>query len=228
MIHGKKFAFKWVLAIAWVVLAAAALTSLLKIGIPLSKIPEALQAFIQKQGPFGPFLYVILYILRPLILFPATLLTAASGLIWGPFLGFIYTLIGENLSAAFAFWIGRYFGRDLMAGTKVKFFAGLDSHIRKHGFMTVLILRLAMMPFDAVNFGCGLTAVRFRDYAAGTAIGILPGVLSFVYVGSSWFEPENLAVGAVLLLISFSIAAFARRTGTGREIIGSNKVKKKR
>ena len=52
MIRGKKFAFKWVLAIAWVVLAAAALTSLLKIGIPLSKIPEALQAFIQKHGPF--------------------------------------------------------------------------------------------------------------------------------------------------------------------------------
>ncbi len=227
MPRNNKISFKWVLAIAWVVLAAATLTSLLKIGIPMSKIPEALQAFIQKQGSFGPVLFVVLYVLRSLILFPATILTAAAGLVWGPFLGFVYTLIGENLSAAFAFWISRYFGRDLMAGMKVKFLEGLDSHIRRHGFMTVLILRLAMTPFDAVNFGCGLTAIRFREYAAATAIGILPGVLSFVYVGSSWFEPPNLIIGGVMLLISFTVAFFVRRSGKGRKIVDSARIKKK-
>ena len=227
MIHRNKIPFKWILAVVWIVLAAAALTALIKTGIPVNKIPEALHSFIQKQGPFGPFLYILLYVLRPLILFPATLLTAASGLVWGPFWGFTYTLIGENLSAAFAFWLGRYFGRDLLAGTKVKFLEGLDLHIQKHGFMTVLILRLAMTPFDAVNFGCGFTGVRFREYAAATAIGILPGVLSLVYVGSSWFEPRNLAIGATMLLISLAIAAFVRRSGTGRRIVDAAGIKKK-
>jgi uncharacterized membrane protein YdjX (TVP38/TMEM64 family) len=43
-----------------------------------------------------------------------------------------------------------------------------------------LIIRLVpVFPFNAVNFGCGLTGIRLRDYVLATAIGIVPG--TFVY-----------------------------------------------
>jgi len=52
--------------------------------------------------------------------------------------------------------------------------------IREHGFTGLLIVRLLpLFPFNAVNFGCGLTGIRLRDYVLATAIGIVPG--TFVY-----------------------------------------------
>lgn len=223
----KKLPFKAVLAAAWLVLAGTVLAAIINSGVAAGDIPETLRAFIEKQGAFGPLLYVIIYVLRPLILFPATFLTAASGLLWGPVGGVLYTIVGENLSAMFAFWLGRYFGRDLFAETKFKFLKGLDSRIREHGFMTVLILRLAYMPFDPVNFGCGLTGIRFGEYAAATFLGILPGIVSFVYFGASWFEPGNLVIASAVFVLSLVLAYAVRHTQEGREVVRSAKLAKK-
>src|ERR1700730_14227293 len=44
--------------------------------------------------------------------------------------------------------------------------------------LAYLVARL-LFPFNAVNFGCGLTGIRLRDYVLATAIGIVPG--TFVY-----------------------------------------------
>src|SRR5579864_2395685 len=58
--------------------------------------------------------------------------------------------------------------------------ATFDQRIRAHGFTGLLIIRLLpLFPFNAVNFGCGLTGIRLRDYVLATAIGIVPG--TFVY-----------------------------------------------
>ena len=49
---------------------------------------------------WGPVLYVALYVLRPLILFPASALTVLGGVVLGPVAGVAYTIIGANLSSA--------------------------------------------------------------------------------------------------------------------------------
>jgi uncharacterized membrane protein YdjX (TVP38/TMEM64 family) len=59
-------------------------------------------------------------------------------------------------------------------------FAAFDRRIREHGFTGLLVIRLLpLFPFNAVNFGSGLTGIRLRDYVLATAIGIVPG--TFVY-----------------------------------------------
>jgi len=56
-------------------------------GVPLGEYPQIIQQWIQGYGIWGGVVYVVIYIIRPLVFFPATLLTAVSGLIFGPWCG---------------------------------------------------------------------------------------------------------------------------------------------
>jgi uncharacterized membrane protein YdjX (TVP38/TMEM64 family) len=85
-------------------------------------------------------------------------------------------MIGATLAYGMARMLGRGFVERLFGGR----FAAFDQRIGEHGFTGLLLIRLLpLFPFNAVNFGCGLTGIRLRDYVLATAIGIVPG--TFVY-----------------------------------------------
>lgn len=147
-------------------------------------------------------IYIILYTIRPLILFPATLLTVASGLIFGPCLGILFTVIGENASANLAFTIARWFGRDWVKSHEHGWIIKWEEKISENAIVTVLVMRLVYLPFDAVNYGCGLTSMKHRDYFIGTFIGIIPGLISFVLLGgtaSATTENSVLVFGLAMI-----------------------------
>ncbi|NCP88493.1 TVP38/TMEM64 family protein, partial [bacterium] len=79
---------------------------------PLQVVQRTL-AFMQ-NGIWGVLIYVILYAVRPLILFPATFLSVAAGFVFGPLLGVLYTIIASNISSTIAFFIGRFFGEGML------------------------------------------------------------------------------------------------------------------
>jgi len=189
--------------------------------ISLIQIPEILRDFIEKRHAYGALVYIIVYALRPLIFFPATILTASSGLIFGPLGGIAYTIVGENLSAGLAFYLARTLGRDWFSEfqSTVAPLRKFDQHLRQNGFFTVLVLRLIFMPFDAVNFGCGLTGMRYSEYATATFLGILPGIITFVYFGSSWFAPKNLIISAAVFILSITISQIIRKSRKTRDIL---------
>ncbi len=152
--------------------------------IPLRETPRYLEEVLRQVGIYQAALcYILLYTIRPLILFPATLLTISSGLLFGPWLGILFTIVGENASANFAFLVARWFGRDWVKKRESLKMQAWQQRLSANGIVTVLIMRLLMLPFDAVNYSCGLTAMRQRDYAVGTFIGILPALISFVLLG---------------------------------------------
>lgn len=189
---------KKILFVLWVILLGVAIYFYTQAGIPLRDYPELIKAFIGRFGFWGPFLYIIIYAIRPLVFFPATILTTVSGVIFGPWLGILYTIIGENMSANFAFVIGRYFGRNIVKENEKGMVKKLDKSFRENGFITVLLMRLLYFPFDLTNYVCGLSAVRHRDYALATFVGILPGLTTFVLLGSSFMDPRNLVITAVV------------------------------
>jgi uncharacterized membrane protein YdjX (TVP38/TMEM64 family) len=81
-------------------------------------------------------------------------------------------------------------------------------------------MRLIMLPFDAVNFGCGLTAIRQRDYAIGTFIGILPSLIGFVLLGGIVSaDVQNrvliLSLSVFFMLFGFGIAHYLKRQEQG-------------
>lgn len=185
--------------------------------IALTSIPQLLTQWLGDIGVANAALiYVVLYAVRPLILFPATLLTIASGLIFGPWLGTLFTILGENASANFGFALARWFGRRSVAAHLSVKISHWDEKLQQNGVVAVMTMRLIMLPFDAVNFGCGLTGIRQRDYAIGTFIGILPSLIGFVLLGgiaSSGVENRGVVLGlsVFFMFLGFSIAHYLKR-----------------
>ena len=65
-------------------------------------------------NPIGFLFYIGLYMIRPLFIFPATLVTMAAGYLYGPLFGIILAIIASNLSSMIAFFIGKFFGSQMI------------------------------------------------------------------------------------------------------------------
>jgi uncharacterized membrane protein YdjX (TVP38/TMEM64 family) len=102
LVFWKKHGQKLVALVFWVILIAAyqwyAITNSLS---PLEVVQRLLDFFT--QGFWEPLIYIFLYAISPLILFPSTLLTLAAGFVFGLFLGISYTVIASNISFTVTF-----------------------------------------------------------------------------------------------------------------------------
>ena len=101
---------------------------------PLMDYLPLIQSEILSYGFLAPVVYILLYCLRPLILFPAPLLTTISGTLFGPYKGVLYTIMGENISANIVYLLGRYFGGDVssLINSKIKTAALLDCKFKEN------------------------------------------------------------------------------------------------
>ena len=144
--------------------------------------PEVFGEFLASAGPWAPIVYILFYAVGVCFFIPGTLLTGLGAILFGPFRGFLYVWFGAMVGASSAFYMGRRLGRDFAAaviGDKLKRY---DDAIGRNGFATVLYLRLVYFPFTAMNFGMGLTKVKFSDYFFGTGLGIIVGTFIFTYL----------------------------------------------
>ena len=142
---------------------------------------EALSHLVESAGIWAPLLFILVYAVGVCLFVPGTLLTVLGAAIFGAYFGFLYVWIGAMIGASVAFWIGRTLGREFaasMVGDRLKKY---DDAVARNGLATVLYLRLVYFPFTPMNFGMGLTKVRFRDYFAGTGLGILVGTFIFTF-----------------------------------------------
>jgi uncharacterized membrane protein YdjX (TVP38/TMEM64 family) len=191
--------------------------------------PQQLGLFLESIGLWAPLMFVVIYVVGVCLFLPGTLLTAMGAAIFGPYWGFLYVWTGAMIGAALAFLIGRYLGRDFAAsliGDKLKRF---DDAIERNGFATVLYLRLMYFPFTPMNFGMGLTKVRFLDYLFGTALGILVGTFIFtffvgtikeVWASGQWeeFLSWNVFLSLALFVFSFFIPKLLKMAQKSKEI----------
>ena len=141
----------------------------------------ALSNFLESGGMWAPVLFILVYAVGVCLFVPGTLLTALGAAIFGAYWGFLYVWIGAVIGASVAFWIGRTLGREFAASMVGDRLRKYDDAIARNGLATVLYLRLVYFPFTPMNFGMGLTKVRFRDYFAGTGLGILVGTFIFTF-----------------------------------------------
>lgn len=180
---------------------------------------ENFKKIIDSWGVWGPVGYIVFYSLRPLILFPAGVLSASAGVIWSLGKGFFILQVAANISSTIEFLIARYFARQAVEKMLKGKMADLDKKIEKNGFLTVLLIRLIPnVAWDIQNLGLGLTKVRFRDYFIATLIGIMPGSFAFVFFGSSIISvitnPKNwwmIILAILIFYIVYRLQNFLRK-----------------
>jgi phosphatidylserine/phosphatidylglycerophosphate/cardiolipin synthase-like enzyme/uncharacterized membrane protein YdjX (TVP38/TMEM64 family) len=109
---------------------------------------------------------------------PVTVAIGLCALTLGTWLGFAVAAAGTFLSANLGYFMGRWLGRDLFARLSLKRVHAIEAALEKRGVISVVVLRVVpVAPFALINLLAGACGVRWRDYAIGTAIGMLPGML---------------------------------------------------
>jgi uncharacterized membrane protein YdjX (TVP38/TMEM64 family) len=171
---------------------------------------EALGRLLEGAGLWAPLAFIAVYAAGICLFVPGTLLTALGAALFGPYWGFLYVWIGAMAGATGAFWIGRTLGREFAAsliGDRLKKY---DDAIERNGFAAVLYLRLVYFPFTPMNFGMGLTGVRFWDYFWGTGLGILVGTFIFTFFVGTLKEvwASGRWEGLISLRVFFSMGLF--------------------
>jgi uncharacterized membrane protein YdjX (TVP38/TMEM64 family) len=157
-------------------------------------------AWIQGHGRLAWGVFIGVYIIATVAVVPGTILTLAAGLLFGLPLGVALVSAGSVLGAAAAFLVGRFLARAWIAQRVASrpSFRALDAATRHEGFLIVLLARLSpLFPFNLLNYGLGLTAVRFRDYFFASWIGMLPATIVYVYLGSLAANIAELASGEI-------------------------------
>ncbi len=154
------------------------------------KVQELLRdtlAWIASLSAWGPTAFIVLYILATVLFIPGSILTLGAGLLFGVVLGSVYVSIASTVGATAAFLIGRYLARDWVAG-KIEgntTFQAIDDAVAEGGWRIVGLTRLSpIFPFNMLNYAFGLTYVSLRDYFFASWIGMMPGTVMYVYLGS--------------------------------------------
>ena len=156
--------------------------------------------WVQGVGPWGPVCVIGLYIVACLLLIPGSLLTLGSGFLFGVVWGTVTVSIGSTLGATAAFVVGRTLARNWIeqkVADNSKFQA-IDRAVGSQGLKIVFLVRLSpLFPFNLLNFAFGLTSVSLPRYVLASWIGMLPGTLMYVYLGSAAKSLADLAAGKV-------------------------------
>lgn len=212
--------------IAWKKWAIAALVVAAAIGLFVTfdvraLLREALDAIAQ-LGAWGPVLFIGVYVFAAVLFIPGSVLTLGAGALFGVVRGSIYVSIGATLGATAAFLVGRYLAREWV--TK-KFegnasFAAIDRAVADEGWKIVGLTRLSpVFPFTLLNYAFGLTRVKLRDYVLASWIGMMPGTVMYVYIGSlarvgaagQTKTPAEWALYSVGLLATIAVTVFITR-----------------
>ncbi|MEO8219776.1 MAG: TVP38/TMEM64 family protein [Specibacter sp.] len=205
------------LRLGFLVLLVAAETAVLLI-FPLPPV-EQIRAYFGSTGWWGPAAFILVYAALTLAPVPKSVLSIAAGLVFGLGGGLAVVYVAAMLGSVAAFWLGRWLGREAVekfTGTRVE---KVDALLRRRGLTAMIGVRLVpVLPFTAINYAAGLTSLGWWHYLLGTAIGILPGTVSYVALGAFGLTPGwqlDLALGAlgVLTLAGLVVAVLRRRKG---------------
>ena len=143
--------------------------------------------WIGRLGSWGAILFIAIYVVSTILFIPGSVLTLGAGAVFGVAWGSVYVSIASTLGATCAFLVGRYLALDAIA-RKIEGnarFAAIDKAVASEGWKIVGLTRLSpVFPFTLLNYAFGLTRVSLRDYVLASWIGMMPGTVLYVYLGS--------------------------------------------
>lgn len=172
-----------------------------------------LRAIIVAWGPWAPAASVALMLIHIALPFPAELLTAANGAVFGFWGGLLVSWLGAMAAACVGFGIARGVGRSaIVRFVPERHLAPVDALVVGVGWEMALVVRLIpIISFNLVNFALGLTPLSWRSYLWTTAVGVLPVEIAAVAVGYGAGGQARALPWALLALALLTAAGLAAR-----------------
>jgi len=193
------------------VLAVVALAVLWWLRSVIDLTPSGMRTLLAPLGGWGALIVVVgIAVILVVPVVPATVLQVGAGLVFGPWLGFGLTLLGDLIGALVGFAIARRWGhqvvRTRLSAAEQGAFDDLCVRITPTG---MLLLRVLPGPaYTLVSFAAGCSSMPWWQYLLGSLLGVAPGLLVLTVAGDlSTSNPGlavGIAVGFVLLMVGIS------------------------
>ncbi|WP_188117606.1 TVP38/TMEM64 family protein [Campylobacter concisus] len=187
-----------------------------------------LRELIGEHVLFAPMIYVLCFAILPIFLFPVPVLAVVAGAVFGLFAGSLYTIIGAMINSVLMFYIARFLGfravSDFTQNSKSKILKTLGEPGGK--FSLILILRLMpLVPYNALNYACGLMNVSLREYVVATFVGIVPATFIMVNLGEKALDMRSngFIIACVLMAALVVLSSWgAKKIRAKRGDLGNN------
>lgn len=187
-----------------------------------------LRELIGEHVLFAPMIYVLCFAILPIFLFPVPILAVVAGAAFGLFAGSLYTIIGAMINSVLMFYIARFLGfhavSDFTQNSKSKILKTLGEPGGK--FSLILILRLMpLVPYNALNYACGVMNVSLRDYVVATFVGIVPATFIMVNLGEKALDMRSngFIIACVLMAALVVLSSWgAKKIRAKRGDLGNN------
>ena len=171
-------------------------------GLPFADWLAGLENWARQNPVAGAVAYIAVTIVATVALLPGWIMMMLGGLIFGLTLGITYAMLGIVCGAVAAFFVARSLTRkwvERRISGNIHLLA-LDDALDEKAFSIVALTRIALVfPFNILNYVYGVTRVGAATYAAGTAVGMLPVVAIYVYLGTLAHDiSQILAQGAII------------------------------
>ncbi|MFL0196091.1 TVP38/TMEM64 family protein [Clostridium sp. WILCCON 0269] len=179
-----------------------------------------IKRYIQSYGRFSALVFLLLYMLRPIMfLMPASLMAIIAGNIFNYYVAVLLNMIGCFGSATIAFFLARFLGRSFvdkcLKGKALKF----NKNIEKYGFKIMTIMRLCFVfPYDPLSYSAGLTKIKYRDFILGTLVGVFPEIVTYSLMGKHLGNPFSfkfiLPIMILFIIAFISVYTYKRSKNT--------------
>lgn len=179
--------------------------------------PAAMAAHLNGLGVFAPVLFLAVYAVGAVLLFPAGLLSMAGGVAFGPVWGTLLDLAGATLGASIAFLAARFFVAAWVQRRVGGRLARLIEGVEAEGWRFVATARLVpIIPYSLLNYALGLTRIGFWQYVGASAVCMIPGSIAYTWLGYAGLQTAEGGTGAglrygLLGLAVLALAAFIPR-----------------
>ena len=143
----------------------------------------ALRGWIEGLGSLGPVVYAAIYAAAVVAAVPGSVLSVGAAALFGAGVGIVVVSVGATLGASLAFLVARYLARSAVVArfSHKEAFQRLDRMTEERGAVIVALTRLIpLFPFNLLNYGFGLTRVRFWTYVFWSWLCMLPGIVVYV------------------------------------------------
>ncbi|MFE2349368.1 TVP38/TMEM64 family protein [Kitasatospora cineracea] len=162
------------------------------------------------SGPWRIPIALAAYGFGSMAFLPRPAMNAGMGLLFGSLWGVPLAVAGSAIGAAAAFVLGRSLGREALRPlVRGRVLTEIDRRLSEQGFRSVLLIRLFPgAPFQAGNFACAFSGVKFWPYLLATVIGVVPTTTAYVVAGASASSPTSpaflISAGVIATMCAFS------------------------
>jgi phospholipase D1/2 len=189
---------------------------------PLSEIADARRVAewleTLQHSRWAPLAMLAIYVVAGAVEFPVVLLIAATAVVFEPVTAFAVALGGSLASSLVFYAAGARFARRTLQAALGAGLARVQRLLAGGGLIAIVVLRsIPLAPFTVVNLAAGSIGVPLREYVAGTALGLLPGIVLMTAFGDRlralWQAPtpRNIVVLAALLCAWIAVVAGLQR-----------------